>query len=48
MVTKLHAAQICTDVGCDMVITNGKDLSALYTLAEGGNIGTRFLGKKAQ
>ncbi len=46
MVTKLHAAQICTAVGCDMVITNGKDLSALYTLAEGGSIGTRFLGKK--
>ena len=48
MVTKLHAAEICTEVGTDMVITNGKNLSALYTLAEGGNIGTRFLGKKVK
>jgi glutamate 5-kinase len=46
MVTKLHAAEICTEVGTDMVITNGKNLAALYTLAEGGSIGTRFLGKK--
>ena len=46
MVTKLHAAKICTEVGTDMVITNGKNIASLYTLAEGGSIGTRFLGKK--
>ena len=48
MITKIHAAQICNEVGTDMVITNGKDLSSLYTLAEGGSIGTRFLGKKVK
>jgi glutamate 5-kinase len=48
MTTKIHAAQICTEVGTDMVITNGKDLSALYTLAEGGSVGTRFIGKKVK
>ncbi len=48
MITKIHAAEICNAVGTDMVITNGKDLSVLYTLAEGGNVGTRFLGKKVK
>ena len=46
MITKIHAAEICTKNGTDMVITNGNNISALYTLSEGGNIGTRFKGKK--
>lgn len=46
MITKIHAAQICTRAGTDMVIMNGTDISGLYTLAEGGNVGTRFKGVK--
>ena len=42
MVTKLHAAQICMDCGCDMVIANGKNPDNLYAILEGKEIGTRF------
>ena len=42
MVTKLHAAKICLDCGCDMVIANGKDPDNLYAILEGREIGTRF------
>ena len=45
MKTKLHAAQICTDGGCEMVIANGTDPSVLYGIIDGQSIGTRFLCK---
>ena len=45
MATKLSAAQIAMDAGCDMVITNGKRMEDLYGIVEGKDIGTRFLAK---
>lgn len=47
MATKIHAAQLTTEVGIDMVIANGDDPNVLYKIVEGEKIGTRFLGKKA-
>ena len=46
MATKLRAAQIATDAGCDMVIANGADPEALYSIVEGKSIGTRFHARK--
>ena len=43
MVTKLTAAQIATDAGCDMIIANGSDPFLLYDIVEGKEIGTRFI-----
>ena len=45
MVTKLRAAQICLDCGCDMVIANGHDPENLYAILDGRDIGTRFTNK---
>ena len=42
MVTKLRAAKICTDAGCDMVITNGNAPAKLYDIIDGMSVGTRF------
>lgn len=46
MATKLKAAQIVTEAGIDMIITNGDDPEGLYALLEGKPIGTRFVGKE--
>ena len=46
MVTKLHAAQIATEAGCEMVIANGWNPDLLYGIVGGEPIGTRFLAKK--
>lgn len=46
MITKLQAAQICMDSGCDMVIANGNEPNHLYTILDGGEIGTRFVATK--
>ena len=46
MATKLHAAAICTQAGCDMVIANGASPSVLYDIADGKPVGSRFRGKK--
>ena len=46
MVTKLNAAKICMECGCDMIITNGAVPTSLYDIVEGKNIGTKFIGKK--
>ncbi len=46
MRTKLVAAKIATDAGCDMVIANGSVPMSLYDLAEGKPVGTRFVAKK--
>ena len=43
MSTKLDAAQIAMRNGTDMVITNGRDIEALYDIVEGKPVGTRFL-----
>lgn len=42
MATKLHAAEICLEAGCDMIITNGKRPDDLYAILEGCSIGTTF------
>ena len=42
MATKLRAAEICLNAGCDMVITNGKRPDDLYGILEGCSIGTTF------
>ena len=44
MATKLHAAQICTAAGCDMIITNGQRPDDLYDILEGNPVGTTFAG----
>ena len=46
MKTKLHAAQICHEAGCDMIIANGAEPSLLYRIANGESVGTRFIGKR--
>ena len=43
MVTKLHAAQIATAAGCEMVIANGEKPEVLYDIVSGRRAGTRFL-----
>ena len=44
MVTKLRAAAISTESGCDMVIANGKKPESLYDILDGKAVGTRFMG----
>ncbi len=48
MITKIHAAQITMQAGCDMVIANGLNPEILYDIVEGKNVGTKFIagGKK--
>ena len=46
MATKLHAAQICMDSGCDMIITNGCRPDDLYDILDGKTVGTTFSGGK--
>lgn len=46
MKTKLHAAEICLEAGCDMIIANGAEPSLLYRIADGEAVGTRFVAKK--
>lgn len=45
MVTKLRAAKMCMEAGCDMIITNGIRPADLYRIAEGEFVGTRFYGQ---
>ena len=45
MRTKLHAAEICTENGTDMIITNGQNPRILYDIADGKAVGTRFIAK---
>ena len=46
MATKLKAAKIATDGGCDMVIANGRDPEILYAILGGGDCDhTRFFAK---
>lgn len=43
MVTKLRAAELCFDCGCEMVIANGNNPASLYDIVEGKPVGTRFV-----
>ena len=45
MKTKLDAARIAMEAGCDMIIANGKDSSVLYDVLEDKAVGTKFVGK---
>lgn len=42
MATKLHAAEICLQAGCSMIITNGKRPDDLYAIVDGCPVGTMF------
>ncbi len=46
MRTKLAAAKIATDAGCDMVIANGSDPDILYDIVDSKPVGTRFIAKR--
>lgn len=46
MATKLHAAQICTESGIDMIIANGATPDILYDIVDGKSVGTKFIGRK--
>ncbi|MDO4487975.1 MAG: glutamate 5-kinase [Eubacteriales bacterium] len=45
MVTKLRAAEICLNCGCEMVIANGNNPESLYEIVDGQDVGTRFVRK---
>ena len=45
MVTKLQAAKICLDCGCDMIIANGSIPTNLYDILDGKSVGTTFTGE---
>ena len=42
MATKLKAAMIATEAGCEMVIANGANPLKLYDIVEGKPVGTKF------
>ncbi len=46
MKTKIAAAEICMNCGCDMIITNGSRPMELYDIADGRQVGTRFIACK--
>ena len=46
MKTKLEAAKICTQAGCDMIISNGAFPELMYNIQEGKPFGTRFLAER--
>ena len=46
MIAKLNAAKIVTSVGIPMFILNGEDPEILYTLLDGGHVGTYFCADK--
>lgn len=45
MITKLQAAKICLECGCDMVIANGNNPDNLYAILDGRSVGTTFTEK---
>lgn len=48
MATKLQAARIATDAGCDMIIMNGERPEQLYGIQDGLSVGTRFFAKRGK
>ena len=45
MITKIHAAEIATQKGVDMLIVNGTNPEILYDIVEGKKVGTLFKAK---
>ena len=48
MIAKLNAARLVTEAGIPMFIMNGHDPELLYTLLDGGHVGTYFKAVKKQ
>lgn len=46
MVTKLNAAKIAVNSGCDMIIANGACPELLYNIIDGKPVGTRFFARR--
>ena len=46
MATKLKAAKIATNAGCEMIIADGADPEILYRIVSGEAVGTRFYPEK--
>lgn len=46
MITKLQAARICMDSGCNMVIANGAEPDNLYAILDGKPVGTTFVANR--
>ena len=46
MNTKIHAAQIATKSGIDMIICNSEDIHILHRIMDGRNFGTLFVADK--
>ncbi len=46
MQTKLKAAKIATEAGCDMIIANGSEPEILYDILDGVSTGTKFYSKR--
>lgn len=46
MHTKINAAKMCMEAGCDMIIANGVDPYGLYNIVDDKPLGTRFISKK--
>lgn len=46
MVTKLDAARTANSMGIDMILTNSARIDALYDIAEGRDVGTRFVAPR--
>ncbi len=46
MIAKLNAAKLVTEQGIPMFILNGHEPEILYTLLDGGHVGTYFTAKK--
>lgn len=46
MITKLNAAELVTEKGTDMVITNGASPENLYKIVRDESVGTRFIGRR--
>ena len=45
MITKIRAAKIATEAGCDMIIANGAHPEVLYDITDGKSVGTKFFRK---
>lgn len=46
MITKLRAAAMCMENGCDMIIANSDKPELLYNIPEGKPFGTKFVARK--
>ena len=46
MITKITAAKMANESGCDVIIANGNDPHIIYDILDGEEIGTIFLGER--